>query len=106
MSPTARSLAYLKELGYQAKVLERWNAWAKIRQDVFGVDLIGLKSGEPVLVIQCTTGSNHAARREKLGAAGFIELWKGAGAVLEIWSWSQQGPRGQRKTWTLRRELL
>jgi len=65
-----------------------------------------LKPGAPVLVVQCTTGSNHAARREKLHAHGFVLLWKGAGAVLEVWSWAKQGPRGKRKTWQLRREAL
>jgi hypothetical protein len=30
MSPTARSLAHLRELGYTAKVVEHWNAFAKI----------------------------------------------------------------------------
>jgi hypothetical protein len=59
-----------------------------------------------VLVIQATTGSNHAARRTKLEAEGFITLWKGAGAMLEIWSWKKTGARGKRKTWQLRRETL
>lgn len=106
MSPTQRSLAHLKELGYQAKVVERWNSFAKIRQDLFGGDILALKPGEPVLIIQATTGSNHSARRTKLEAGGFIPLWKGAGAALEIWSWAKQGPRGQRKVWTVRRETL
>ncbi len=105
MSPTARSLAHLKELGYQAKVVEKWNPFAKIRQDLFGVDLLALKPDE-VLVIQATTGSNHAARRTKLEEAGFIALWNGAGVTLEIWSWAQQGPRGKRKPWQVRRERL
>lgn len=106
MSPTQRSLAHLKALGYQAKVVEKWNPFAKIRQDLFGGDVLALKPGEPVLVVQATTGANHAARRAKLDEEGFITLWTGAGAVLEIWSWAKQGPRGERKTWTLRREAL
>jgi hypothetical protein len=32
MSPTARSLQHLKALGYHAKVVEKWNPFAKIRQ--------------------------------------------------------------------------
>jgi hypothetical protein len=103
-SPTSRSLAYLRELGYQAKVVEHWNQYAKIRQDLFGVDILALKPGEPVLVIQATSGSNHAARRTKLDGEGFTALWEGAGAQLEVWSWSKQGPLGNRKVWTLRRE--
>jgi hypothetical protein len=57
MSPTARSLAHLKALGYQAKVVEKWNPFAKIRQDLFGADILALKPGEPVLVVQATTDS-------------------------------------------------
>lgn len=106
MSPTARSLAYLKALGYRARVVEKWNPFAKVRQDLFGGDLLALKPDEPVLIVQATSGANHAARREKLQAEGFIDLWKTAGARLEIWSWSKQGARGQRKKWTLRREAL
>ncbi len=106
MTPTARSLDHVRALGYRAQVVERWNPFARIRQDVFGVDLIALKPGQPVLVIQATSGSHHAARRAKLATLGFIALWTSVGAVLEVWSWSQQGPRGKRKTWTLRREAL
>ena len=50
-SPTARSLELLRELGYTAKVVEHWNQYAKIRQDLFGVDILALKPGEPVLVV-------------------------------------------------------
>ena len=106
MSPTSRSLQRLRKLGYQAQVVEKWNPFARIRQDLFGGDVLALKAGEPVLVVQATTQSNHAARRAKLDAEGFTALWNGAGARLEIWSWEKQGSRGQRKTWTLRRETL
>ncbi|MBI5315852.1 MAG: hypothetical protein HZB34_07765 [Nitrospirae bacterium] len=106
MTPTARSLQHLKALGYAARVVEKWNPFAKIRQDLFGADLLALKAGQPVLAIQCTSGSNHAARRVKLEAEGFVALWKASGAALEVWSWSKQGPRGKRKTWTLRREAV
>jgi hypothetical protein len=68
-----------------AKVVEHWNQYAKIRQDLFGVDILALKPGEPVLVGQATTGSNHAVRRTKLDGEGFTALWEGAGAQLEVW---------------------
>jgi hypothetical protein len=77
-----------------------------MREAVSIADKLALKPGEPVLVVQATSGANHAARREKLAAAGFVNLWKSAGAALEILSWSQQGPRGERKTWQVRREAL
>lgn len=70
---------------------------------MFGVDILALKPGEPVLVVQATTSSTHAARRTKLQEAGFIPLWNPrAGARLEVWSWAKRGPSGSRKTWTVR----
>jgi hypothetical protein len=38
---------------------------------------------ESMLVVQATSGSNHAARCTKLEAAEFIALWNGAGVSLE-----------------------
>lgn len=96
----------MRALGYRPAVVERVVPHSYIKQDCFGVDILGLKPGAPVLVVQCTSGSNHAARRTKLETEGFVDLWKGAGAIIEVWSWAQQGPRGERKTWTLRREAL
>jgi hypothetical protein len=106
MSPTHRSLAHLKRLGYTAKVVEKRNPFARVRQDLFGADVLALKAGEPILAVQCTSGSHVAARIEKLRAAGFIALWHSVGAALEVWGWAKQGPRGKRKTWALRREGL
>lgn len=66
MSPTARSLAHLRELGCRVKVVEKWNPFAKVRQDLFGGDLLALKAGEPVLIIQviiaatCLCQEDHA----------------------------------------------
>jgi hypothetical protein len=62
-------------LGYPARVVEKWNTFAKVRQDLFGGDLLALKSVAPVLVVQATTGANHAHRRRKLAASGYSALW-------------------------------
>ncbi len=106
MSPTARSLAHLKELGYVSQIVEHWNPFSRTRKDLFGADILCLKSGEPVLAIQATSGANHSARRVKLQAGEFIDLWKQSGVTLEIWSWQKRGQRGKRKTWQLKRETL
>jgi hypothetical protein len=55
-------LAHLRELGYTAKVVAHWNAFAKILQDLFGANMWTLKPGAPVLLVQATSGSNHGAR--------------------------------------------
>jgi hypothetical protein len=106
MSPTQRALAHLRRLGYQARVVERWNPFARVRQDLFGADVLALKAGAPVLAIQVTTGAHVSARRRKLQENGCAALWKSAGATVEIWSWTKTGPRGRKKMWTVRREAL
>jgi hypothetical protein len=106
MSPTARSLQHLRELGYRAEVVEKTIPRTFIKKDLFGADVLGLKAGEPILAVQCTSGAHVAARIQKLREAGFIDLWRSVGAVIEVWGWAKQGPRGERKVWTVRREAL
>jgi hypothetical protein len=36
VTPTQRSLAYLRAEGWQVAIVERWNPHARIRQDLFG----------------------------------------------------------------------
>lgn len=108
MSPTQRSLAYCRDQGWAVQVVERWNPYAKIRQDLFGcIDIIACDgTGGGVLGIQATSGANHASRREKALAEPRLQKWLASPARFEVWSWSKQGPRGKRKLWTLRREAV
>ncbi len=105
-SPTTRSKAHLKELGYEAVVVERWNSFARIRQDLKGVDILGFKAGEPLLAVQTTSDVHHADHCDKLRLSGNAALWKACGVNIEVWSWGKRGARGERKLWTLRREAL
>jgi hypothetical protein len=105
MSPTQRSLAHLRSLGYVCQVVETWNSFARVRRDLFGcIDIVALKDGAPLLGIQCTSTPNLSARRTKCEAMG--RRWITTGNQFELWGWAKQGPRGQRKIWTLKREAL
>ncbi len=105
-SPTQRALADLRKLGYTVQVVERWNPYAKIRQDLFGfIDIIAMRPGE-LLGVQACAGASHAARREKALSEPRLRTWLEAGGKAEIWSYAKQGPRGKVKMWTLRRETL
>jgi len=104
MSPTVRSLARLRELGYMAEVVEKTISHTFIKNDLWGVDVLAVKNGEPILAVQCTSGDHVAHRLEKLRASGFVELWRSVGVRLEVWGWSKTGARGQRKVWTVQRE--
>tara|TARA_Y100001938_G_scaffold131268_1_gene188191 strand:- start:1100 stop:1540 length:441 start_codon:yes stop_codon:yes gene_type:complete len=107
-SPTQRSLQYCRKNGWTAGVVEKWNQWAKIRQDLFGcIDMIVIDDLEQgPLAVQATSGSGHAARRKKSIAEPRLKLWLESPARFEIWSWSQRGPKDKRKLWTLRREPI
>lgn len=105
-SPTARSLAELKKLGFYAQVVEKWNPFARVRQDLFGVIDIVVICPNGILGIQATSGPNHSARREKALAEPRLLKWLEAGGSFEVWSWAKQGPRGGKKVWTLRREAI
>ena len=62
MSPTQRSLAHLKTLGYQARMVMKCNPFAKVRQDVFGGDILALKPGDR---IRLSTSCNDLRRRAR-----------------------------------------
>lgn len=106
-SPTSRSLQYLRDQGYIANVVERWNAYAKIRQDLFGfIDLIAIKPNSPVLAIQATSGTNVSARITKAKESPNLRTWLETGSSFEVWGWSKKGKKGDRKLWTLRRVII
>jgi hypothetical protein len=107
MSPTQRSLKHLKAQGYTCQIVEKWNPWAKIRQDLFGiVDIYCLKAGMPPVGVQTTSGSNHSARVEKALKNENLALWKASGNRFVVQSWAKRGARGQRKVWELREQEL
>jgi len=106
MSPTQRALAYCREHGWTAQVVEKWVPQARRRIDLLGcIDMVVLdgQGGGP-LGVQVCAGSSHAARREKALEEPRLRAWLAAPARFEVWSWSKRGARGKRKLWTLRRE--
>ena len=105
-SPTQRTLKLLRAQGWTVQIVERWNPFAKIRQDLFGgIDLVALKPGV-CLGVQCTSATNHSARVAKLRAEPKLAAWVASGCRLEVISWGLKGERGKRKTWQERRETV
>src|SRR5574338_170083 len=97
VSPTHRTLVECRKRGWDAQVVERWNQWAKVRQDLFGVIDVVCITPSGILGIQACAGSSHAARRAKVLAEPRAERWVRAGGDLAVWSWAKQGARGKRK---------
>ncbi len=100
-SPTQRTLKRLRDDGWVAVVVEKWNPWTKQRKDVFGADILAVKIGErSPLLVQCTSASNHSARIHKLKETQGVKEWLSCGGRMEVHSWGKRGPRGKRKVWT------
>ena len=105
-SPTQRALAELKKLGYLTAIVERWNPYAKIRQDLWGWCDILYLTDSSIVGLQITSGANHAARREKILAEPRALAWIKAGGIVEVWSVAKQGARGEAKAWVIRKEEI
>jgi hypothetical protein len=99
-TPTARTLRRLRRAGWTAAVVERWNPFGGVRQDLFGfADVLAVREGEPPLLIQTTSASNLAARVAKALARPELRTWLATGSRFEAWGWGKRGAKGARKLW-------
>ena len=86
LSPTQRSLAFLREEGYLVSIVERWNPHARIRQDLWGwCDLLAIRKGE-VLAVQ-VTASAVSARIKKIQESETIGPVRDAGIRVVVHGW-------------------
>ena len=93
ISPTQLSLKKLREEGYTVAVVEHWNSFARIRQDLFGfIDLLALK-GKEVLAVQTTTATNLNARCKKIGDHENVSIVREAGWSIHVHGWHQDEKR-------------
>lgn len=104
MTPTARSLAYLRRLGFIADVCERWIPGACIRRDLFGLfDIVAVDSTDRIFMIQATTRNHIAHRLKKMEASPMLAQILRAGVLVEVWGWGQARAG---KKWTVKRTPL
>ena len=94
-SPTQRSLKLLRAGGYSAAVVEHWNPFAHIRQDLFNwIDIVACHPTPPgILGVQTTTRANMNARLLKARENVHLKNWIGAGGRLLIHGWVKRGAR-------------
>lgn len=86
MTPTARTLKALRDDGWTAGVVERFNSHTLTRHDLFGcIDIVAVRDGN-TLGVQATSGSNAAARVKKMRDTEAV-AWLRAGNALEVWGW-------------------
>ena len=86
-SPTSRSLAYLREQGYMAEVVEKRVPNTNITKDLFGfIDILAIKHGE-ILGVQTTTNENAAARIRKIAEHPNTSWVREAGIRIHVHGW-------------------
>lgn len=79
----------MRDEGYTVEVVERWNAFAKIRQDLFGfVDLVAVRDSK-TYGIQTTSYSNISARVNKINDSPIYPRLKEAGWDIQVWGWKK-----------------
>ena len=87
-TPTQRTLAEMRQRGYACEVVERWNPFAKIRQDLFGfIDVLCLGENE-IIGVQATSAGNVAARVRKIAEHDNVAAVRKAGIRLLVHGWN------------------
>lgn len=71
--------------------MEKWNPWAKRRQDLWGADILARRGSEPLLAIQATTKANMAARLKK--TAQDRRRWLDSGNFFLVHGWKKKKTR-------------
>lgn len=100
-SPTQLSLKRLRDNGYTVAVVEHWNPFVKIRQDLFGfIDILAVKPGR-TLAIQATSADNAPTRVNKIKAHPNLAVVLAAGWEVRVWGWDKPKNR-----WRLQRDVL
>ena len=86
-SPLQRSKKLLEAEGYTVAIVERWNPWAKVRQDLFGIiDLLAIDQ-YGTLGVQVTTLGHKQDHITKMEASPNLERLLNAGWGIELQSW-------------------
>jgi hypothetical protein len=96
-SPTHRTVQHLRAAGYPlVQVVEKWNPFARVRQDLFGIiDVVAV--GADIVGVQATSGSNVSKRVAKITESDALPILRKAGVRVLVHGW-----RKSRGRWRLR----
>lgn len=114
-----RSKKYLEKLGWHVWIVEVWNQWARIRQDMYGfADLVAIRHDlKGVWAINACEDNGEVQAHVKKYLDGYedsrkghqlpnahLPVWLSSGNRFSIMGWGKRSSdgRGSRKVWTLR----
>lgn len=117
--PLQRSKAWLENKGWHVWIVEHWNSWAHIRQDMYGfADLVAIRHDfKGVWAINACEDNGEVQGHIKKYLDGYdhpkkgrqppnihLPVWLSAGNRFSIAGWGKRSAdgRGSRKVWTLR----
>jgi hypothetical protein len=91
ISPTQRTLKRMKESGKYAvvQVVEKWNPFARIRQDLWNFDILGVSKDGELHFIQVTTKGNMKARENKIADSEYTPHLRNANLTLLVEGWAK-----------------
>lgn len=97
--PGQRTMEAMRAAGYDVGVVERWNQYAMIRQDLFNfIDLIAMGRGG-IIAVQATSMANRSARVAKILAEPKARHWLSCGGRVQVWAWRKLSKKIGNKTW-------
>jgi hypothetical protein len=109
MTPTARTMQRLRQLGYLAARVEVYLPAVRRHRDLFGVaDVLAVHPRErlPVLLVQATTAGHVPDRLRRLQARPETPLLLRAGLAVEVWGWRKIRDRWRVRIVAVRAEDL
>lgn len=89
-SPTQRTLKYLRDKGSTCAIVEHWNKFAGIRQDLWGFcDILELTEDGQTVCVQTTTSSHIKERIDKIKAHKNYPILKKCNWKVMVIGWKK-----------------
>jgi hypothetical protein len=87
MTPSQRTVAHLRKLGYQTANVEHYNYFTKRKHDLFGcIDILAIGNNE-TLAVQVTSKSNMSSRIKKIEASEALPEMLRSGWRVIVHGW-------------------
>jgi hypothetical protein len=79
----------MRERGWTVCVVEKFNSFAKVRQDAFGFgDILAIHpQTRTIALLQTTSRSNMSSRRKKIQSLETFKDWKESGGQVILHGW-------------------